>query len=275
MQLETFRGQDLPSVIRHVRRTLGESAMIVRTQVAKRESGDVVEVVAAHPDALAAFERRLDGGRAAARRAKGRQRIGPYTIALVGPAGAGKTTAAMKLALHPKGLGDRTVGLITLDTYRAGAVDELQTYAEIARLPLEVVYHAREIPTALERLRECDVVVVDTPGRWDERAEWLSALEAVDADEIHLVLPAGLRHEVALRWCEQVRSAQVTHVLLSRLDELPADHGLAELAEALDLPARWISGGHEIPGALAPAMPRILGSLGLHGGDYTPRRQAG
>ena len=273
MQLETFRGRELQAVVRHVQRTLGEDAMIVRTQRLARPGGEIVEVVAAHSAAVEAFRKRIDGGLAAARRSKGRKRVGPYVIALVGPPGAGKTTSIMKLALHPEGVGQKKVGLITLDTYRVGGVEELQTMAEIANLELEVVYHRREVRQAVARLRHCQVILVDAPGRGiDENAEWLAALEEIDADETHLVLPVGLRPEIARRHRRRLAPAGVTHVLFTKLDEVPADAGLAEMIEAVDLPARWVADGYEMPGALAAAAPRILGSLGVSESDATVLR---
>ena len=272
MQLETFRGRDLNAVIRHVCRTLGDDAMIVRTEVLKRRSGDIIEVVAAHPDALESFKRDIDGGLAAAKRAQTRKSIGPYVIALVGPPGAGKTTSAVKLALHPAGIGNRRVGLITLDTYRVGGIEELQTYAEIADLPLEVVYHRREVRSAVARLRDRQVIVVDCPGRPVEGSGWAGVLAELDPDEVHLVLPVGLRLEVARHHIESLSDAGITHLLPSKLDDVPGDAGLADTVEAIGLPVRWIADGCEIPGNLAPAGPRILNSLGALPGSGSVRR---
>lgn len=272
MQLETFQGRDLQAVIGQVRRTLGKDAMIVRTRVHTTDTGRTIEVVAADPEKVEALRRRLDGGLAAARRAKTRKRIGPYVVALVGPPGAGKTTTAVKLALHPRGVADKKVGLVTLDTHRVGGIEELQTYAELADLPLEVVYHKREVAGALERLRHVDVVVVDTPGRLPAdpvESGWGAALAGMDPDEIHLVMPAGIRLDVARGLRDRFAGVGPTHALYSKLDEVPEDRGLAELAEALALPTRWVTDGHDVPGALAPAGPRILEALGL-GGEPVP-----
>lgn len=268
MQLETFRGPELHKLVSQVRRTMGEDAMIIRTGKRKVAGQTLVEVVAAPAATVEAFRARLDGGRAAALRARnGRPRIGPYVVALVGPTGVGKTSTVMKIALHPRALGRRKVGLITLDTFRPGAVEELQTYAEIAGLPLEVLYHRQELPGALQRLRDCDVIVVDTPGRSPRAdaagAEWRQILESARADEVHLVLPAGVRIDVALRMKTALSSCEPTHALYTKLDETGGDEGLAELAEAVALPVRWVADGQEIPGELQPGGPRILASLGL------------
>src|SRR5688572_17599736 len=90
---------------------------------------------------------------------------GSLVIALVGPTGAGKTTTIAKLATHPSVFGERTVGLIGLDTYRIGAVDQLRTYAEIARLPFEIAYTVEDAERARQRLAKCDVILIDAPGR--------------------------------------------------------------------------------------------------------------
>lgn len=265
MQLETFRGPTLAFVLKQVRAVLGEDAMIVRSESVTRGGQKLVEVLAADPKAIETFRKRLDGGRAAAIRARGRSRKGPYRVAFVGPAGAGKTTTTVKVAMSPRGVAGRRVGFVTLDTYRVGGIEELQTYAEITNLPLEVVYHPSEVAGALERLAHVDVVLIDTPGRsFDgDGATWLESLEALDPDEVHAVIPAGCRTDVAQGALDRLRPARPTHVLLTKLDEVPGDQGLVALVEALDLPTRWVADGVEIPAALGPAPSRILSALGI------------
>jgi flagellar biosynthesis protein FlhF len=261
MQLETFRGRDLRSLTRHVSHFMGEDAMIVRTQKLNRPGGAVYEVVAAHGQEVEAFQHRISSERSIDLNKT--RSVRPYVIALVGPPGAGKTTAAVKIALNSGGFGGKSVGLLTLDTYRVGGVEQLQTYAEIASLPLEVIYHAREVSSAMTRLADRDVIVIDTPGRWIEDSEWAEALDTLAPDEVHFVVPAGLRIDVAKSLKHRYDGAGVSHVLFSKLDEVPAGAGLAEVADALGLSARWISDGPDVPDALSPAGPRIFETLGL------------
>lgn len=274
MQLEVFRGQDMRSVVAWVQRSLGSDAMIIRTNVLKRPDGDIYEVVAAPPQELDEYRRELVVGPVSEQIAT-RPTTAPYRIALVGPPGAGKTTAAMKLVLHPRGVGTKKVGMITLDTYRVGAIDEAQTYAEIAGIPLEVVYHAREVEAALERLAHLDVVVIDTPGRVATEAGWKGALKTLGADEVHLVLPASLQLAVARSFRERLRDVGVTHALFTKLDEVPGDVGLAALSDALQLPVRWVGDGFEVPGELAPAGNRIVRSLGKRHHSASSHRRVG
>jgi flagellar biosynthesis protein FlhF len=274
MQLDVFRGRDLRDVMDKVKRTLGEDAMIVRTEVKQLAYGKGVEIIASSAAEVEAFRNSLGAAAQPPReQASKGAHIGPYLIALVGPAGSGKTSTAIKMALSNHGLGDRKVGLLTLDTYRVGALAELQTYAEITGLPLEVVYARRELSDAAVRLRECDAIIIDTPGRGPEamqaRAPWHDLLHELRPDEVHLVVPAGVRLDVATHLSSAFMPLGVTHLLPTKLDEVPGDRGLAELAEAARLPVRWVTDGQDIPGNIRPAGPRIFSSLGQSAAEDT------
>lgn len=275
MVIETFRGHDLAGALTAVRARLGEDALILRTR-SRREAGRaVVEVVATTAHEIESFRARLE--RAPTRIARPGNESGPLVVALVGPTGAGKTTSAIKLALHASAYGSRDVGVITLDTFRVGALEQLQTYAEIAELPLEVVYGAAEVEGALARLSHLDVILVDTPGRGPTTAAqaqapaWRTLLRRIGPDEVHLVLPAGLRTDVALWTKELFAPCGPTHLLLSKLDEVPGEEGAAELADQLGLPARWVTTGQEVPLDLHAAAPRLLASLCRDNGGARPR----
>jgi flagellar biosynthesis protein FlhF len=283
MRLETFRGPEPQRVFAEARAMLGEDAMIIRTRVLREGGSVVVEVIAAASSDVESFRRQLEphplplprtaqegSGEPlpnAERRAPSAGYPRPYTVALVGPTGAGKTTTVAKLAVHPQAFGGTRVGLLTLDTFRVGALEQLYTYAEIAELPMEVVYDDREVEGALARLAKCDVILVDTPGRSPRLQtagmEWQTMLRHIAPDETHLVIPASIRVDIALLIRDSFVPHGATHLLLSKLDEVPSEFGVADLALRLNLPARWVTDGQEIPTDLRPAGARILASLGL------------
>jgi flagellar biosynthesis protein FlhF len=190
---------------------------------------------------------------APARREKRRPRV----IALVGPTGAGKTTTIAKLANHPLAFAGQRVGLICLDTYRIGAVEQSKQYAELSKMPLEVVWDAGDVAHAMKRLRDCDVILVDTPGRGPRASADLRDTQArlleLTPDEVHMVLPAGLQPALARRVVSAHLALGVTHLLATKLDEFPDERGVFELAAQFALPMRWLTDGQEVPRDLQSA----------------------
>jgi flagellar biosynthesis protein FlhF len=272
MNIHSFSGPDLTRVSRAAAAVLGDDVAIVQTRISKRGGERHVEVIAVAGQEIERFRRRLEPGVlpvVSRGHAGGAER--PVVVAVVGPTGAGKTTTVAKLALSPHAFGGRGVGLLSLDTFRVGALEQIQTYADIAGLPLEVVYRTREVGGALERLSTCEVVLVDTPGRGPrasaDELEWREVLQALRPDEVHLVLPATLRTGVAEAMCDAYTTAGVTHLLLSKLDEVPGELGVMELAARLAKRARWVADGQSVPADLRVAVPRLLDSLGRRAVD--------
>jgi flagellar biosynthesis protein FlhF len=270
MPAERFRGADLSRVADRARRTLGDDVMILHTRTVRDGGMSMVEVLAAPSQAIDHVRARLEAAPlpAALRKADGR----PYCIALVGPTGAGKTTTAAKLAVRRGMFGANRTGLLTIDTYRVGGMEQLATYAELAGVPFEVVYDAREVAAAIKRLSaDCDVIIIDTPGRSPASAElterWRSLLDGIAPDEVHLVLPASLRADLAVdisrAYAPSRTHCGATHVLLSKLDEVPRESGVTDLALSLEMPTRWITDGQDVPADLKPGVPRLLRTWGL------------
>ncbi len=267
--LERFRGADLSHVSERARRSMGDDVMILHTRTIRDGGVPMVEVLAAQSSVIDRVRAHLEptpfpNGM---RNADGT----PYRIALVGPTGAGKTTTAAKLAVRRGMFGAARPGLLTIDTYRVGGMEQLATYAELADVPFEVVYEAKEVEAAMRRLSHCDVVIIDTPGRSPASAalteRWRSLLDALTPNEVHLVLPATLRADLAIdvgRGYAPTRQHRgATHVLLSKIDEVPRETGIADLALSVDLPTRWVTDGQDVPADLKPGVVRILRAFGL------------
>lgn len=267
---ERFRGADLSRVADRARRTLGDDVMILHTRTVRDGGVPMVEVLAAPSTAIDRVRARLEPTPFPVnmRKADGR----PYCIALVGPTGAGKTTTAAKLAVRRGMFGAARPGLLTIDTYRVGGMEQLATYADLADLPFEVVYDAREVDAAMKRLSgTCDVIIIDTPGRSPASAElterWRSLLDTLDPDEVHLVIPASLRADLAVDIGRAYRATRnhcgATHLILSKVDEVPRESGISDLALSLEMPTRWVTDGQDVPSDLKPGVPRLLRAWGL------------
>jgi len=245
VRTEIFTGSHIPELLERARATLGSDAHVLSIQRIGGAAG--YQLVASDAPAAAAPLESAPPPRALAG-------IEPRVIALVGPTGAGKTTTIAKLANHPDVFGRQKVGLICLDTYRVGAVEQSRIYAEIARLPLEIAYDRRDLVAALRRLHACDVVLIDTAGRGPRGSGDVQTtrrqLEVARAHEIHVVLPAGIHPARARRVLAEHQALGATHLLVSKLDEFPEDHGLYRLGHEFGLPSRWAADGQEVPGDL-------------------------
>lgn len=193
-------------------------------------------------------------------------------VALVGPTGVGKTTSIAKLAANFK-LRDRVqVGLVTVDTYRVAAVEQLRTYAEIIDLPMHVVSTAREMRHALEELSQLDLVLIDTAGRSprDELKihELKSLLAEAGVDEVHLVLSAASSMRSLERAAERFGTVSPTAVLLTKLDEVGGLGSLYSAARRVNLPISYFTTGQDVPDDIEAASSKraarlILGSEDL------------
>ncbi len=195
------------------------------------------------------------------------------TLALIGPTGVGKTTTLAKLAAVLKLRLDLRVGLITCDTYRIAAVEQLRTYAEIIGLPLEVVQSPEEMQAAKSRFADCDAVLVDSAGRSQNDAERIEELhafiEAAEPDEVHLVLSAVAGDRVLRREAEAFSRVRADRLLFTKLDEAVAVGPLLSLAIRMNRPVGYVTTGQEVPDHLEAVSPRRLAEL-LLGGSIRP-----
>ena len=176
---------------------------------------------------------------------------------LVGPTGVGKTTTIAKLAGRFGLEGDLRVGLITVDTYRVAAVDQLRTYAEIIDLPLLVVSSPEELPAALEQFAEFDLVLIDTAGRSphdDRQLEELKQLvTAASPDDICLVLSLASGAKSLRATADRFAAVRPTSLILTKLDEAAGCGGLLSVSRDIAIPISYFTLGQEVPRDIEPA----------------------
>ena len=177
----------------------------------------------------------------------GRRRV----VALIGPTGVGKTTTIAKLAANFRLRDGIKIGLVTVDTYRVAAVEQLRTYAEIIDLPMKVVTNSIEMRRALDELVGLDLILIDTGGRSprDELKiqELKSLLAEAQVDEVHLVLSLTAGVSSLKATVEKFSSANTTALILTKLDEAAGMGSLLTAARRLPLPVSYLTTGQDVP----------------------------
>ena len=189
----------------------------------------------------------------------------PTVIALVGPTGVGKTTTLAKLATHPALYGNSKVAFISADTYRIAAIEQLRTFAQIAKIPMEVIYSADEVGPALLRHHDKDVIFIDTPGRspysGNHLREMRTLMERAQPDEIHLVLNVSLRHEDARDIIGAYGRLGVNRLLFTKADETCSAGSLLNVAAEFGPPLSYITNGQDVPDDIKRVTSNYLVSL--------------
>ena len=191
----------------------------------------------------------------------------PRTIALIGPTGVGKTTTVAKLAANFKLRHKRRVSLITMDTYRIAAVDQLRTYANIIDVPLHVVSQPDEMIAAMQQCAGSQVVLIDTAGRSqrdDPKLDQLhSLIQAARPHQVHLVLASTCTQKVLLDAIERFSRIQTDRIIFTKLDEAVTYGVLLNVARQVNKQLSFLTTGQEVPHHIEATRGERLASLVL------------
>ncbi|AGB40647.1 flagellar GTP-binding protein [Halobacteroides halobius DSM 5150] len=172
-------------------------------------------------------------------------------VAMVGPTGVGKTTTLAKLAANFSLLEGKKVGLVTADTYRIAAVDQLKTYSEIIDLPLEVAFTPQELTTAIDKYQGYDLVLVDTAGRSQNNQMHISELKSFikksEIDEVYLVLSATTKTSDLKKIIKVYTELEINKLILTKLDETDSLGIVFEAALEANKPLSYVTVGQDVP----------------------------
>lgn len=182
---------------------------------------------------------------------------GPRMWSFIGPTGIGKTTTLVKLAAHFRLKVTDRITLITTDTYRIGAIEQLKQYAKILRLPLETAFHPDELRQIIERNRRQDLLLIDTPGKSphltksiEELRDFLTVHPKI---ENHLILSATTK-DSDLEWIvERFRLLPISSYIFTKIDETTQYVPLFNQLVRFKRPLSYLTKGQSVPEDIEPA----------------------
>jgi flagellar biosynthesis protein FlhF len=199
---------------------------------------------------------------------KGTKRV----MMFVGPTGVGKTTTIAKLAARYSYIQEKRskVGIITLDTYRIGAVEQLFQYAKMMRLPIEDVVDPNDFNNALSSLSHCDVILIDTVGSSQyDKDKLLKLNNFIQSShfqiDVNLVLSAGSKLEDLKEIYKNFSFLTIDTLIFTKFDETKVFGTIFSLIYDIDRPVSYFSIGQEVPDDIVPASSDFLVECILEG----------
>ena len=179
---------------------------------------------------------------------------GPKVIFFIGPTGVGKTTTIAKIASGFVVEEKKKTALLTTDTYRIAAAEQLRTYAQILEVPFRVIYSPEEIAEAVESFKEYDYILVDTAGhshqnedQLEKMKEYLDALKDIAQMQTFLVLSATTKYKDLLKIADNYREIADYQLIFTKLDETTTLGNLLNVKLHVGTPIAYITYGQNVP----------------------------
>lgn len=179
---------------------------------------------------------------------------GPKTLLFMGPTGIGKTTTIAKIASHFSVEQKKKVALLTADTYRIAAAEQLRTYANILEAPFRVIYSEDEAKAAVSDFRDFDYIFVDTAGHSHQNEELLEkmklllkAVQEAGECQTFLVLSATTKYRDLQRIAMSYKEITDYQMIFTKLDETSSLGNLMNLRLCVEAPIAYVTFGQNVP----------------------------
>jgi len=186
-------------------------------------------------------------------------------ISLIGPTGVGKTTTLAKIAAYYLSQFGGKIGLITIDTYRIAAVEQIKVYGDIMRLPVEVVIKPQELDQALDKFRDFDLILIDTAGRSPRNSLDLQELAGYLRPELgienNLLLAATTRERELEETIKRFSILPINNFIFSKIDECDQLGVLLNIHYKHDTPISFLTNGQRVPEDFIMPTPTAIAEL--------------
>jgi flagellar biosynthesis protein FlhF len=183
-------------------------------------------------------------------------------INVVGPTGVGKTTTLAKIAARCMLEHGKDIAFITTDTYRIAAIEQLKTYAQILKVPLEVCYNLQDFQEAKKKLSDRDLVFIDTTGRNFRNPQYVKELRnIIDFDkemETFLVFALTAKYEDMKTIYEQFSLVPIDRFIFTKLDETASYGAMFNLMTEYKVGAAYLTNGQNVPDDISEASPEQM-----------------
>ncbi|ORU00386.1 Flagellar biosynthesis protein FlhF [Anaerovibrio sp. JC8] len=181
----------------------------------------------------------------------------PKIVALIGPTGVGKTTTLAKIAAKFVLEGGVSAALITADTYRISAVEQLKTYSDILGLPLEIVYSPEALQQAIEKHSDKQLILIDTAGRSQynefQMKELIGLFKSNKDIEKHLVLSSTTKNRDAEEILNRFMPCEPDRVIFTKTDETSSLGIVMNLLYKRKIALSYVTNGQSVPDDITPA----------------------
>ena len=193
----------------------------------------------------------------------------PTVVLIMGSTGSGKTTTIAKLAALYKYTYSRKVALISADSYRIAAMEQLKSFAEIAKIPFVAVYNNNDITEKINSLNKYELILIDTTGMNPRNMKQMVGLKETiriaKADEIHLALSLTTKYSDLADCLKNFSMIPFHGIILTKMDETTGMGDILNMAADFEKPFSYITFGQEIPEDISLANRNELAQIILRG----------
>lgn len=192
-------------------------------------------------------------------------------ISIVGPTGVGKTTCIAKLAAISKIIHNLDIGIISIDTYRLGAIDQLRIFSEISNVDMLVAYKPEDMPKLINKLKKKDLIFIDTTGRSQRNKKELENMHQffknIKVDETYLALSLTSSLKTLMDAAEKFEIFNYDSFLFTKIDEAVTCGNLLNITVKYQKPVIYLTNGQTIPDDIISADPDYIAKMIYYGNN--------